>query len=157
MHIRAEIRHLIKARLIAADIVGSRVYAARHRPVNKDIFPAILIFAELDAAGKSQTADELGDIDQAVAPRSRNLLTVISVGVDASVAGEETVDDTLDDLTAEVERVMIGDRVSDWGLMTSEFVYEVTYVRTELKELPGGERIVLSALMYFDIQYRGQA
>lgn len=157
MHIRAEIRHLVKARLIAADIVGTRVYASRHRPVNKEIFPSILVYADLDTAAKSDRADQFGDIDQAVFPRARNLLTVIAVGVDAGSGAEETVDDTLDGLTEEVERVMVGDGVNTHGLLTSEFVYEVTHVRTELKEFPGGERIVLSALMYYDIQYRGQA
>lgn len=164
MHIRTKIRNLVRDRLIAAAIVGDRVYASRHRPVNKDVFPSILVWADLDAAGKSDTNDDnFGDIDQAVAPRKRNLITVLSVGIDAGTTDELTIDDTLDGLTEEVERVMVGDGLTDFGLKSevvandaSQFVYEVTYIRTELKEFPGGERIVLSALMYYDIQYRGQ-
>ena len=147
MHIRTEIRQLIRDRLVAAGLVSGRVYAVRHRPLREDSVPCILVYPIID---------EVGKYDMAVAPRDRTLTIAVVPVVNAVSGGESTVDDDLDELCEDIETVMEGDGISTFGIYTSEFVHGVTFSRTELRKSDEGSMTVLSALMFYEIQYRGQ-
>lgn len=146
-HMRKSVRQLVRDRLIAAGLAGGRIFAARHRPVIATDLPCILVYSLLD---------EVGPYDMAVAPRERKLTLVVVPVVNAAASADSTADDDLDDLAAQVETVMEGDGVSTFGIYTDQVVHGVTFSRTELKKDEAGAMTVLSALMFYEIQYRGQ-
>ncbi|MGD9664616.1 MAG: hypothetical protein AB7U34_05375 [Novosphingobium sp.] len=90
---RKTIRHAIKDALLNNTSAGAHVYASRTRPIPATSLPAILVY----------TNNEAVEIFNESPREYRRTLTL---GIEIAARADEALDDTLDDIAQEIERIL---------------------------------------------------
>lgn len=113
-HARKQIRDAITARLTGLATSGTRVHASRVFPLQDGFSPTILIY----------TLEEQSQVSSMGRPQTLRRQT--TVAVDCAAQAKAGVDDTLDQMAAEIETAIGGDETLD-GL-----VLDITLLRTSV-------------------------
>lgn len=138
MHQRALIRQAIVSHLVSATTsAGARVFATRTTPFRKVELPAIAVYT------LEETVD---DISPDSAPRE--MQRTVTVAVHAALNGTETLDDDLDAISLQIEKVMN----SDDTLFGTCAVSALTSTAVDLEEI-GEKRIGHIRLNYLATYY----
>lgn len=138
---RKSIRHAIAAALTGNTSAGANVFASRTRSIPASKLPAILVYTS------SETAEVFNQ-------SPRELRRTLSVGIEIAARADDDLDDALDDIAEQVERVMsehqtLSGTASDVLLTGTEITltkdgdnqhgaailtYEVTYYTVDVSE-----------------------
>lgn len=131
---RKEIRHAIGNVLRGNTSVGDHVYVSRTRKLPKTAMPGILVY----------TLEESAEIFNA-APRL--LERVLSVGIQIVARADEDLDDVLDGIAWEVERIMSENQTL--GGLVSDIVLS----RTDIALTDEGDNQHGGAILSYDVTY----
>lgn len=96
-HLREQIRDRVVTDLTGLTTTGSRVFRSRIYPLETNDLPGLCIF----------TKSETTDYDTITLPRSTS--RILEIGVEAYVKATADYDNTLDDISVEVEEALAGD------------------------------------------------
>lgn len=91
-HVRTQIRNAVATALTGVATTGARVFPSRVWPLEETDLPALLVYAVSDPV----------DEEQLTIGRPRKLTRELALMVDARAAGSVGLDDTLDQIEAEV-------------------------------------------------------
>ena len=138
-HVRQTIREAVVDILTGLDTTGQNVFATRIAPVAEAQLPALCIY----------TLSETSEVHSMGTGRA--LYRELSLIVEGVAKVNETLDDTLDDIAAEVETAIGAD-----GTLDVEGVYDTTLAATQIAIRGAGEasKDTGSAMMTFLVRYR---
>lgn len=131
---RKAIRHAIAAVLLNNTAAGAHVYASRTRKIPASSLPAILIY----------TREESAEIYNA---SPRELKRVLSVGIEIAARADDDLDDALDDIAQQVERIMSENQT------LSDTASDVLLTRTDIALTSEGDNQHGSAILAYDVTY----
>lgn len=139
-HYRQTIRNAVVDILDGLETTEDRVFATRTAPLASDKLPALCIYT----VSETSEPHRIGS--------SRAVLRKLSLVVEGVAEVNETLDDTLDDIAAEVETA-IG---ADTTLGLSSGVYDCTLDSTQIAIRGGAEskKETGSVVMTFTVNYR---
>lgn len=115
-HARTQIRNAVRVLLQAYTSVGSNVYESRIYPLNDPKLPAILIYT------KEETL-----LDQSMS-KPRTMQRQVQLVIEIYAKASNNVDETIDNLAAEIEQLLggdptIGGKAKDSMLVTTEIQF----------------------------------
>jgi len=109
-HAREQIRDKVVTKVTSLTTTGTRVYPSRKYPLDDDLFPGLCVYT------LNESIDEEEGKIEGIQFRS---VDIVIEGYDALVAG---LDDKLDDIAAEVETALFGDRFLTGSLTALDLV-----------------------------------
>jgi hypothetical protein len=136
-HRRQLIREAIKAALLSQTAAGIRVYETRKVPAKRLELPSIAIYT----------------LQESINPDSKNrapreLTRNVSVAIGAAVKEGENVDDAMDDIALEIERVMHADETFG-GVCGDSILSETEMDVSEIGDQPIGIVILTYSVTYY--------
>ena len=134
-HLRQSIRERIATDVTGLSTTGSNVFQSRFYPVEDASLPCLLVY----------TTSEESEVTEIASPRPMTrLLNVIIQGV----VGATTPDDTLDDISKEIEVAMAGD-VTINSLANNSFLSS-----TSIEFNADGAKPIGTVMLNYIVEYR---
>ena len=134
-HLRQSIRERIASDCTGLSTTGSNVFQSRFYPVEDSSLPCLLVY----------TTSEESEVTEIASPRPMTrLLNVIIQGV----VGATTPDDTLDDISKEIEVAMAGD-VTINDLADNSFLSS-----TDIEFNADGAKPIGTVMLNYVVEYR---
>ena len=134
-HLRQSIRERIATDVTGLSTTGSNVFQSRVYPVEDGSLPCLLVY----------TTSEESEVTEIASPRPMNrFLNVIVQGV----VGATTPDDTLDDISKEVEVALAGD-VTINSLANNSFLSS-----TSIEFNSDGAKPIGTVMLNYIVEYR---
>ena len=134
-HLRQSIRERIATDVTGLSTTGSNVFQSRFYPVEDASLPCLLVY----------TTSEESEVTEIASPRPMTrLLNVIIQGV----VGATTPDDTLDDISKEIEVAMAGD-VTINDLADNSFLSS-----TDIEFNADGAKPIGTVMLNYVVEYR---
>lgn len=138
-HPREDIRKAIASVIIAANTAaGSKVYASRVIQIKDDTLPCILVYTNTEEVSISQES-----------PREYG--RALKVVVDVHAKADKSLDDVLDDLSLEVENVLMQDH------KLGDLVCDVVLTGVEVTLSGEGDAPIGSCAMTYEVTYNTYA
>lgn len=132
--IRKQIRHAIADVLRGNTLAGENVFASRTRKISEKLLPAILVY----------TREESFEVFNASPLEWKRTLTV---GIEIVARADEDLDDQLDDIAGEVERIMSENQTLDC------LASDVAPSRIEIQLTADGDNQHGACILTYDIVY----
>jgi hypothetical protein len=134
-HLRTQIRDQVATTITGLSLTGSNVFVSRVYPVASDKLPGLLVY----------TISEQVTTRTISLPRTQE--RALDVAVEAHVKAVDTFDDTLDEITAQVEEAVMAD-VTLGGL-----VKDTRLTSVNIQMSGDGDQPVCVASMSFSVMY----
>lgn len=142
MSARKEIRKKIGEILMLNTAAGANVFVSRTRKISASSLPAILVYTRQETAEEFNTAP-------------RELKRTLTVGIEIVARADDELDDTLDDLAQEVERIMSENQLlaDDDGDPESERCSDIAYTGAEITLTGDGDNQHGACVLSYDVTY----
>lgn len=134
-HVRQSIRERAASTCGSLSTTGSRVYQSRVYPLGSDNLPGLLIYTKTE------------DSEPVTIGTTRTLMRNLSLVIEGYLKAVSNFDDTIDDICAEVEVAMAGDRTLN-SLAKNSFLES-----TDINYDGDGEQPVAVATMVYAVEY----
>ena len=139
-HPRQLIRHAAVTLLTGNTDAGARVYATRIPPWKKPELPAIAVYTSHEEVDEEASKD--------TGPRI--LRRIVDLEIEAAVAMGGNVDDAMDALAAQIEKVMAG---NPWLGFTDDTVYDSILSATEMDTGEAGQAPVGVVRLTYRVEF----
>lgn len=135
-HHREAIRDAVVARVTNLTTTGTRVYRSRVFPIASHLLPALLVYC----------TDEV--IEPETLPRPQKLRRTLTVVIEGYARATADLDETLDDIAAEVETAIGGGPTLGGACKTCQIR------STSIEMVDGGDQPLGTIRMEFAVEYR---
>jgi hypothetical protein len=140
MSARKDIRQKIGEVLRGNTTAGANVFVSRTRKISAASLPAILVYTRQEAAEEFNTAP-------------RELKRTLSVGIEIVARADDDLDDTLDDLAEEVERILSENQLLADDDGSNERCSDVAYKGAEISLTADGDNQHGACVLSYDVTY----